>query len=134
MKIYTSYFSNGKKLAEAGVVMIGIALYPPKWFSGTSLKYVAPTASILFAKGQTSEEYTRRYKAEVLARVNPQLLIESLRQLGKGRDVALCCFEKPESFCHRHILAEWLTAKTGIEITEFGYVPKKPEPQQLSLF
>lgn len=134
MKIYTSYFSNGKKLAEAGVMMVGVALYPPKWFNGFSFKNVAPTSSILFAKGQTGEEYTRRYKAEVLSRVNPNLFIESLQRISGGRDIALCCFEKPESFCHRHILAKWLTEKTGVEITEFGYVPKKPEPQQLSLF
>lgn len=24
------------------------------------------------------------------------------------RDIILCCYETPEEFCHRHILAEWL--------------------------
>jgi hypothetical protein len=31
----------------------------------------------------------------------------------KGKDIALVCYEKPEDFCHRHLVAEWLK--------KFGY-------------
>ena len=55
MKVYTSYFANSKKLAAAGIKVIGVALYPPRWFYGFSMKNVAPTPSILYAKGQTHE-------------------------------------------------------------------------------
>ena len=55
--------------------------------------------------------------------------------LSGGKDVALCCYEKPGDFCHRHILAKWITENTGIEITEFGVVEKKePKYEQANLF
>jgi len=32
-----------------------------------------------------------------------------LEQISQGRDIILCCYEKPEDFCHRKILADWLS-------------------------
>jgi hypothetical protein len=135
MRIYTSYFGNSKKLQQAGIKVIGISLYPPRWFNGISLKQVAPTKSILFANGQTQEEYTRRYRSEVLSQQDMQQFLKTVEQASGGQDVALCCYEKPEDFCHRHILADWIKEKLGIEISEYGYTPKKePDYVQGSLF
>ena len=135
MRIYTSYFGNSKKLQQAGIKVIGISLYPPRWFNGISLKQVAPTKSILFANGQTQEEYTRRYRSEVLSRQDMQQFLKTVEQASGGQDVALCCYEKPEDFCHRHILADWIKEKIGVEISEYGYTPKKePDYVQGSLF
>lgn len=120
MRIYTSYFANSKRLTQAGIMVIGVALYPPRWFNGVSVKSVAPTPSILHARDQTQKQYTERYRNEVLSRVNPQLFIENLRNLSQNHDVALCCFEKPGDFCHRHILADWLSGATGEAITEWN--------------
>ena len=136
MKIYTSYFSNSKKLAENDIEVIGIALFPPKWFQGASLKMVAPTYSIL----KYSEDeivYTARYKKEVLERLDAKRFIDILDSYSKGKDVALCCFEKPNEFCHRHILSSWLNEKLGLYIQEFlapGEEQKPPEAMQLGLF
>lgn len=135
MRIYTSYFGNSKKLQQAGIKVIGISLYPPRWFTGISLKQVAPTRSILFANGQTQEEYTRRYRSEVLSQQDMQQFLKTVEQASGGQDVALCCYEKPEDFCHRHILSDWIKEKLGIEISEYGYTPKKePDYVQGSLF
>lgn len=135
MRIYTSYFGNSKKLQQAGVKVIGISLYPPRWFNGISLKQVAPTKSILFANGQTQEDYTRRYRSEVLSLQDMQQFLKTVEQASEGQDVALCCYEKPEDFCHRHILADWIKEKLGIEISEYGYTPKKePDYVQGTLF
>lgn len=135
MRIYTSYFGNSKKLQQAGIKVIGISLYPPRWFNGISLKQVAPTKSILFANGQTQEDYTRRYRSEVLSQQDMQQFLKTVEQASGGQDVALCCYEKPEDFCHRHILAGWIKEKLGIEISEYGYTPKKePDYVQGSLF
>lgn len=135
MKIYTSYFANGKKLNMAGLRMIGIALYPPKWFYGTTIRDVAPSYSIL-KETSSQEEYVNRFKNEILSKVDAKAFVEKLETISKGKDVALCCYEKPDDFCHRHLVAEWLTANLGIEVTEFGVVKKSSEPQveQLSLF
>lgn len=134
MRIYTSYFANSKKLTQAGIMVIGVALYPPRWFNGVSVKSVAPTPSILHARGQTQEKYTERYRNEVLSRVNPHQFMENLRNLSQGHDVALCCYEKPGTFCHRHILAEWLSDTTGETVTEWGASDNPKQPEQLVLF
>lgn len=134
MKIYTSYFANGKKLTQAGIKVIGVALYPPRWFNGVSIRDVAPTPSILHATGQTREQYIERYKCEVLSKVNPYQLLAELQCMSQGHDVALCCYEKPDKFCHRHILAEWLSGTIGETITEWGVSNKLQQPEQLSLF
>ena len=128
MTIYTSYFANWQKLRAAGVVMISVAAIPPKWFTGQQLNHAAPKWSPVH---ESNVAFEWRYREETLRRINPSMFIESLERFSGGRDVALCCWEKPDSFCHRHILAEWLTKKTGVEIKEFGY---KPQPVQLSLF
>jgi len=133
MKVYTSYFANGKKLHEAGIMMIGIALFPPKWFYGVSLQQVAPTYSILHE--DTEERYVERFKNEVLAKVDPKEFIENVKTFSKGKDVALCCFEKPGDFCHRHLVADWLNEKLGLGVEEFGVkVSKNPHYIQGSLF
>ena len=135
MRIYTSYFGNSKKLQQAGIKVIGIALYPPRWFYGISLKQVSPTKSILFAKDETQEDYIRRYKAEVLAPQDMRQFLKAVEAAGGGQDVALCCYEKPGDFCHRHILAEWIKEKTGVEVKEYGYVEKQePDYVQGALF
>lgn len=127
MRIYTSYFGNKKKLEELGIMPISICLYPPKWFNGIRIKSVAPTSSILFAKNQTTERYVERFKDEVLSKVNPHQLFENLKSICGGKDVALCCFEKPEEFCHRHIVAEWLNKSLGIDVEEFDPNVKEEE-------
>lgn len=138
MKIYTSYFGNLGRLKDSGIEPIGIALYPPKWFRGCSVQTCSPTKSILFAKNQTQEEYVSRYRKEVLSRLDVNGFLETLKSFSHGKDVALCCYEKPSDFCHRHILAEWLNENYGLDIQEFGQekqkiVKEEPKAVQLDL-
>lgn len=134
MKIYTSYFSNSKKLSENGIVVLGVSLWPPKWFNGHSLFEVAPKAFML-KSDLTREQYIDCYQKYVLDKLDAYKVIASIEQLSYGRDVALCCFEKPGDFCHRHLLSKWLTEKTGIDIEEFGTHKEevKVEPIQFEL-
>ncbi len=125
MKIYTSYFARAKKLRDSGIMPIGISLWPPKFFNGMNLGTVAPKRYML-NDALSEEEYTRLYMKDVLGYVDPKGFIKELERIGRGQDVALCCFEKPGDFCHRHILAKWLTERTGVEIIEHGYDPNQP--------
>ena len=130
MRIYTSYFANGKKLSAAGVRMVGITLYPPKWFNGPNLKQVAPTYAIFNISDAPDEIYNARFRKEVLARVNAQQFVQKLQQLTGGHDVALCCYERPDEKCHRHLVGQWLEEQLGIKVIEFGSdgKPKYIEP------
>ena len=120
MKIYTSYFANLKNLEKENIFPIGICCYPPKWFNGPNLGAIAPTPDILEKCKSSHAEYEKRYKAEVLSIFKDiSTLINKISYISGGKDVALCCYEKPSDFCHRHIVAKWLEEQAGIEVKEF---------------
>ena len=120
MKIYTSYFANLKNLEKDDIVPIGICCYPPKWFKGPNLRAIAPSPDILEKCKSSHAEYEKRYRAEVLSLFkDANILLERISFISCGKDAALCCYEKPSDFCHRHILAKWLEEQTGIKVEEF---------------
>lgn len=124
MKIYTSYFGNMKALQAADIKPISIARWSPRFFQGLVFREVAPTPYML--RQCSHEEYLRMY-AEILSRLNANEFLNKIKVVSFGRDVALLCYEKPNDFCHRHLLADWLHEKTGVEIEEFGAVTKTPQ-------
>ena len=134
MRIYTSHFGNSRKLKEAGVKIICVAIGRPGFISGVpQMVNVAPTRYMISA-ACSHDEYLKLYDRN-LASQDANKAIGQIESSSEGKDVALCCYEKPGDFCHRHILAKRLTEKTGIETTEFGVVEKKePEYEQASLF
>lgn len=72
-------------------------------------------------------EYTKRYEA-ILSRLAPMQVYRELdtmmRNYGASA-VALVCWEKPEKFCHRHLVAKWFKEKLGMDVMEYDYKPKK---------
>jgi hypothetical protein len=121
--IYTSYYGNVKKLREAGVLPISISRYPAKFANVTvELKMLAPTSDMLRME---EEPYIVKFKS-ILGRLDPDKILKQINLLANGRDCALLCYERPDEFCHRHLVAEWLNSNTGTEIKEFGQSPTTP--------
>ncbi len=118
MNIYTSYFANVRKLPP-NVIPVSIALYQPKRWAGQSLSTLAPTQEILgkYKIDHDEAAYKAAYN-QILDRLNPAALRDSLESLFRGKDIVLICYERPDTFCHRHIVAEWLKAN-GIECEEW---------------
>ena len=120
--MYTGYFAKLKKYQEAGLVPVSIALKSPDWYHGLEYKQLAPNWDILSAwksgehKGDI-DYYTKHFE-EVLDTLRPEDVIIELKQFGLLQDIILLCYEKPESFCHRHIVANWLN-KNGLYVTEY---------------
>lgn len=131
MKIYTSYFANIKNLEKEDIIPISIARYSPKWFLGKRYTYAAPT-SFMLSSQCSREQYLSMYK-DILRKLNPEYLVNAIRYMSRGKDVALCCYEKPEEFCHRHLLAEWLT-QNGYEVKEFKVKEEPSIQMELDLF
>jgi len=101
--VYTSYFSSNKFKLKDGV---SIARYCKFW-TGMTCPALYPSVKLLkeYKDGLVSEEeYKKRYYSETLDKLDPYLLAEQLD--GK----VLLCYEKSDSFCHRHIVAEWFRA------------------------
>ena len=153
MKIWTSYFANIKKLENDGIYCVAICNKVPTFFKGPNIESVAPNNSILWeykksAETDTDKErYRQRYIDEVLCayRFHPEYftdLLQSFSDSENSKDIALLCYERPDDFCHRHILAEWLNerlSERGIIIEEYPVyaadkkptTPKKVESYEL---
>jgi len=65
-----------------------------------------------------TQQYEKLY-AEILNKLNPEKVYKDLLAFGKGRDVAMLCFEKDPKNCHRLLAANWLQTNLNIIINEF---------------
>ena len=70
-------------------------------------------------KTRDNHYYVRCFQQEVLDRLDIHAVLSELRQLTCSEDIALVCYEKPEDFCHRHLVANWFR-ENGIQIKEYG--------------
>jgi hypothetical protein len=61
----------------------------------------------------SKEEYTRIYIGCFLDNLDAAKVYQEL-----GNDAILICWERPNKFCHRHIVAEWLSNSLNIQISE----------------
>ena len=67
------------------------------------------------------DEYYQLYRREVLAPLDPRLVVDELATLA-GPDVAvLLCFCRPGAWCHRAMAAEWLHQELGLVVPEVGH-------------
>lgn len=114
--IYTSYFAKITELkyhypnmifiSIAGKTPIeGIFRFPklmPKyiWWSEWHNRFrdnLESSESISF--------YTDKFNSSVLKYLNVEKIYNEIQSFGK--DVCLLCYEKPDKFCHRHIIRKW---------------------------
>ncbi len=122
MKIYTSYYAKSKKIPE-DIVRISIAGGPPKGYEGLQYKKVAPKYGFFIKWKETHDNvfYIEHFNSEVLCKLNAQGVYNDLEILSKGKDCVLLCYEKPEDFCHRHLVADWLSNELNIDVKEWKY-------------
>lgn len=122
MVIYTSYFAQLKKVKNP----ISIALWKPKWYNGPELLSLAPTKNILTTWKKSSQSnadwqnYITSYTNEILNKIDVDILLNQIKQIYPSENfVTLLCYEKPEDYCHRHIVSGWLNKNniTSNEIT-----------------
>lgn len=119
--IYTSYFGNTKKIIKCipNACLVSIAGKTPDWFKGEKYKPLMPHYMWwkewhdMFSSNIESKEsrawYIDKYYSTVLNMLNPLETSMQLKDLAKGHPIFILCYETPEKFCHRHIVADWLT-------------------------
>lgn len=118
--IYTSYFANLRNLPDS-FEPVSIARWPPKWFRGLQFWALSPTAYILskYKHDNNEEDYVYEYRRRVLDTLDPDEVVRKLHAATNKPNIALLCYERPEKFCHRHLVADWLNDH-GIECLEYG--------------
>ena len=121
MKIYTSYFAKLRSLPE-NIVPISICGKAPDWYAGLQYKKLAPKYGffIEWKKTHDNDYAIEHFNSEVLDQLNAKTILEELSKMSNNKDIALICYEKPSDFCHRHLVAEWLT-KNNIQCEEYQF-------------
>lgn len=114
MRVYTSYYAKMSRDLH-GMVPVAISTSVPAWFPWITenLRILVPGWDLVMGikDGRiTEEQYRERYKAK-LAGIDKEKVWKDLKNISArngNRDVVLLCYEKAGSFCHRHLVAEWL--------------------------
>ena len=120
--IYTSYFAKVRKLPE-NYKYISICLSSPKGYDGYTYTKLAPNWDILkrYKEDGDQDAYIREFN-KLLQRLNPDTVIKELYSMVQdpAATIVLLCYEKPSDFCHRHLVAEWLT-NNGYPVMEYQF-------------
>ena len=113
--MFTGYFVKLKNYQKANLTPISIAAKAPIWYKGDEYKKLAPKWSFYSEwkngshKGD-NDYYTKHFKEEVLDKLDPEQVLRELEGFsGVSEDnIILLCYEKTGTFCHRHLVADWL--------------------------
>ena len=108
--IYTGYF-GGLHRVPLDVVPISICGKAPDWYKGAQYKKLAPKYAfwLVWKENHDNDYYIREFNAQVLDRLDKQKVLAELNTLSEGKSIILLCYERPEDFCHRHLVADWLS-------------------------
>lgn len=120
MKIYTTYFNNLINLPDT-IIPISICGKPPHYWIGREYKKLAPKYDFFKVWKQTHDNdyYVEQFNKQVLNNLDPAQVVNELFQMVPSDcTVALVCYEKPNQFCHRHLVADWLRS-AGYEVSEY---------------
>ena len=127
--IYTGYYSKIKEYVDSGLTLLSISRTKPEFAkSCIDIPQLFPSDKILwdYKKGKIDEmEYTSKYLNQ-LNELGVDRIIKMIQIFGDN--VVLLCWESPEKFCHRHILADYINKNSGVVVEEFG------KENEISLF
>lgn len=115
--IYTGYFTKAQQYQAAGLTSYSIARVTPSWYHGGRLEELAPNEKLLwkYKNKEIDEAGYRRVYLEQLEHVKWQKILRLFEEMND--ELILLCYESPDKFCHRHILAEYL-CENGYEAQE----------------
>ena len=117
--IYTTYFGILNKIKKKGDVVVGICRKPPKNIA--NIDYLAPSEALMiyYKSGKINEvDFIKLYRNQVTPYIKDFINTISCFQNTNLLNIFLCCYEKSDDFCHRHILRQILQ-EHGIEIEEY---------------
>ena len=137
--IYTSYFAKMNKL-PGNVIPIAISLTVPKDVTCLHYKALAPSGYLLkrYKTDENVEAYIKSYTSSVLDKLTVQSVLNAIYQILPANvlmrydldpdtwymstDISVClmCWERPDKFCHRQLVRDWLNAN-NIPCMEYIY-------------
>lgn len=112
-RFYTSNYARNGTHRKA----VAISRKAPIYYMGKIFIDLAPTWTLISDYKKriiTEQQYTKQYLALLEQRDNtPQQIVDMFED-----QTIFLCYEAPNDFCHRHIVAKWLEENTGIKVVE----------------
>ena len=105
------------------IIPISICGKAPSWYKGLQYKKLAPKYDFFmkWKDNHDNEQYIESFNEQVLSRLDVREVIEELFDMANSKDICLICYEKPNDFCHRHLVSNWLN-NNGIKCKEWQCV------------
>ena len=127
--LYTSYFARLRRIDLTKFYDFSICASPPKFYCGLNFIMLTPSRELVMAykyqTGMSEEQYEQEYRRSTLGHLCQGEIIDRIfNVIPPKKTPVMLCYEKVGDFCHRHILARWLT--------EGGY-PCQEMPEELLL-
>ncbi|HEV3023262.1 MAG TPA: hypothetical protein VGX76_12380, partial [Pirellulales bacterium] len=107
--MFTSNYARAKRLPP-DLKPISISIKPPRWWKGAHYPPLCPSRAML---KMPRAEYDANFAA-ILASLDAQRTFEEL-----GDNAVLLCYEPPNTWCHRRLIADWIETALGIFVPEF---------------
>lgn len=134
--IYTSYFAKLKFLPD-NIIPISICGKAPDWYKGLQYRKLAPKYDFFmkWKENHDNDYYIKCFQKEVLDVSDITSVLHELHILIPNEiraamqspvwsspdwHIALICYERPSDFCHRRLVADWLT-KNGFTCEEYKF-------------
>jgi len=106
----------------AGPGRISIARFAPRGVAA-GFRVYKPLAPGPWFNSVDERRYRELYFAQ-LAKLDAATVVQQLEALAAGHEPTLLCYEMPsdiaagKTFCHRHMVAEWLQQRLGLVVAE----------------
>ncbi len=117
----TGYFYNLRGNEIKGAVSIAVG--NPRYVKmDLKMKELAPTWDLLQdfrAEKIDEQEYIRRFMKQ-LEQLDAEEVVKKLKEMAGDSEPVIMCHCNKESFCHRHIVAEWIEKETGEKMEEYS--------------
>ena len=119
--LYIGYIAKTEQYIQQGLKPVCIARFSPKWLNVDKWTIFAPSVELLtkFKNGEVDES---QYKTLYLSELNRQKsMIDTIVKFANLDNVVMVCYEKPNKFCHRIILAEYLKLNYDLDVKEYVF-------------
>jgi hypothetical protein len=118
--MYTSYFACPKlKNIDSPNRLVAISKGLPYWKTDLrSYPSLAPSWDLVKNRKIHPDEYTKIYRETVLDKLSAKYVYDHISSVF-GENAILLCYEKPDQFCHRFLVAEWFMEELQIWVPEY---------------
>lgn len=142
LDLYTGYYKEMNLYKEKNLLPVSISRFQPKGYVGEVLTSLAPSEDLLRQYKNlkiTMDDYDKEYLSYLESEEGYDAIRVDLgttmyqKALDGGYDgIVLMCYESPDEFCHRKLLANYLQEHYHITVKEYSDAQKENQVEEVS--